>query len=236
VLIHSLKCIFIHVPKVAGQSIEAAMRSVLPEAERDKRKLLLRKADRREPGPLRLAHMTAMEYVQLGHVSSAQFRSYFKFAFVRNPWHRAYSLYRHFGFESYVGFEYFLENILKKEMQERYSWFVRPQCDFLLDSDGNRCVDFVGRFENLEEDFQQVASTLNLDVPDLPYVNRGGSGIGISHLRALRRYPRVIRHWRGFRLGPAGTEMEFSKKSSRIIEKLYGSDIAEFGYSAPPPE
>ncbi len=43
------------------------------------------------------------------------------------------------------------------------------QLDWISDPEGNLLVDFVGRFENLEEDFQTICKKLNLQNTKLPH-------------------------------------------------------------------
>lgn len=45
------------------------------------------------------------------------------------------------------------------------------QKEFLTDRDGKLMVDFVGRFENLQEDFRHVCKTIGIEC-SLPHVNR----------------------------------------------------------------
>lgn len=186
-----------------------------------------------EAGPPRLAHLTCPEYHKLGFVSAEQYRSYYKFAFVRNPWDRAYSIYRHFGFQAYMGFEYFLEYVLKRDLWRKRYWFVRPQCDFVLDESGEFCVDFVGRFETIESDFRHVAQVLNLNSDMLPHVNRVGRPGIFAALRALRRYPGVLRYMLSFGRSDGGSRPAAkSIDSLGIIGELYRCDIERFGYGA----
>ena len=231
-ILRSKKCIFVHIPKVAGQSIETALRSVASGVDGTRADMGLRKRNRGEPGPERLAHLTSLEYSKLGFVSSEDFRDYYKFAFVRNPWDRAHSMYRHFGLDKHLTFEYFLEYVLKREMWREKYWFVRPQCDFVLDAHGGLCIDFVGRFETLEEDFQHIAGILELKIDSLPHVNRADFQPRGQRLRALRRYPRIFRHWRGMFHPRAGDgQRQFSAEAMGIIEELYQCDMERFGYS-----
>jgi hypothetical protein len=80
--------------------------------------------------------------------------SYFKFAFDRNPWDRQVSAY-HFRYRG------------KKR--------PRPFCEFLEDSkrarlnnfeiyslDGEPCVDFLGRYETLEDDFRRALGEIGV--------------------------------------------------------------------------
>ena len=66
-------------------------------------------------------------------------KDYFKFAFVRNPFDRFVSLY-HYRPKG-LSFSDWLDNITLKYVQ---------QVDYGLDK-----LDFVGRFENLQEDFNK---------------------------------------------------------------------------------
>jgi hypothetical protein len=46
------------------------------------------------------------------------------------------------------------------------------QYDFLKDNEGNMAVDFVGRFENFENDFIYVCNHLNTKGFKLPHINK----------------------------------------------------------------
>jgi Sulfotransferase family len=232
-IIHSKRCIFIHIPKVAGQSIEAALQRDASPGDGSRAEMGLRKRKDGEAGPPRLAHLTAVEYAKLGFVSAEQYKTYFKFAFVRDPWNRSYSIYRHFGFQAYMGFEYFLEYVLKRDLWRKQYWFVRPQCDFVFDKSGECCVDFVGRFETIETNFRHVAQVLNLTSDVLPHVNRGGRPGPFAVLRAVRRYPGVLRHVLSFGRSDSKSHADAkSFESLGIVRELYGCDIERFGYGA----
>jgi len=99
------------------------------------------------------------------------FEGCFKFGFVRNPWdwivslrsyllqtpsHRHHALVKRMSFEDYIRFE-----------TERNR---RSQHDFLVDRQGQLLADFVGRFENLHNDFDVVCRRLGIDAK-LPHSN-----------------------------------------------------------------
>lgn len=118
-------------------------------------------------GPPRLAHLTAQEYLAYGYISDALFDAYFKFAFVRNPWDRLVSEYRYahsqrrdfktFLLKSFPG----LEDDHYTEGVDHYR-HVLPQHTFIFDDAGSLLVDFVGRYENLQQDFAYVCQRVGL--------------------------------------------------------------------------
>lgn len=101
-----------------------------------------------------------------------KFDSYFSFAFVRNPWEWQVSIY-HYGcktktipqyelFNSFAGFDEYIRWRCAEE--------VRFQKDFIYSPTGELLVDFVGRFENLEVDFQKICSRIGISA-SLPKLN-----------------------------------------------------------------
>lgn len=94
-------------------------------------------------------------------------KEYFKFCFVRNPYDRLYS--------TYADFKYSLGHYWAKEAKEAknfkdfvmnipgssYSnWIhLQPQVDYIT-VDGKIAVDYMGRVENLVEDFREVERKL----------------------------------------------------------------------------
>lgn len=164
--------IFVHIPKCAGTSIEKAFIPVvsnhndfrdLSEAERDKHWL---------PGRAGKQHAKLRWYHRRFSLGA-----YFKFAFVRNPWDRAISqidyLRAKTGKRLFSGTD-FRANLKIYCTARNIVWghdLGAAQVDYLRDLQGDLCMDFIGRFESLAEDFARICSLLGLDqAPTLPHI------------------------------------------------------------------
>jgi len=171
------QCIFVHVPKTAGQSVELAFLNEHGLSWEQRGPLLLKANSDPSRGPERLAHLTAREYVQLGHMDAERFSRFYKFAFVRNPWARLVSEYQ-YRFEHKGSFASFVtRSIPARETFSDFSRHIIPQVDYLVDGDGAYIVDFVGRFEHLAGDFAHVAGQVGLGCDVLPHRNKAGEFI-----------------------------------------------------------
>ena len=151
------QCVFIHVPKCAGSSVCSAL------------------LDGRWPG-----HLPYYWYQQQFPEHCA--RS-FKFAFVRDPLERAHSAYIYLRgnpmgdrdlpaqalVSSYRDFDHFIAGWLHPENLRRQLHFA-PQTDFMVDHLGHMAMDFLGRQESLQEDFQHLCERLGV-VSGLPHLN-----------------------------------------------------------------
>lgn len=76
-------------------------------------------------------------------------------------------------------------------LPERKNYF---QSDYVFDNNGNRLVDFVGIFENLEEDFDFICKKLGLNA-SLPRLNSSGPRVDYRNLYTEDGQRRVAELW-----------------------------------------
>lgn len=187
------KCIFIHIPKTAGISVSLALF-----------------------GNLAGGHKKIREYQTI--FPKRTFDRYFKFAFVRNPWDRVVSTYFYLirggineadkawaeqNIIKYPDFKSFVVGWLKVENIYSQIHFV-PQFEFLINSNGILDVDFIGRFENLESDFETIKSMVKTG-SELEKHNHSKRGLNYTHY--------------------------YDEETKEIVRKVYKKDIDLFGYT-----
>lgn len=171
-LSHHHRCIFIHIPKCGGSSIEHVFVQLLGLPWQQRAPLLLRPNSIPALGPPRLAHLSAQEYVKCRYVPQSMFDDYLKFTFVRNPWARAASIYYSTAFKQYPDFLSFARARFAKSEHPKANWFSKPQVDFFLNAQGEPAVDFIGRLETINEDFAKLAERLQLINVKLQHHNK----------------------------------------------------------------
>jgi len=221
-------CLFVHIPKTAGRSVEMYFMNKLGldrEISSDRAQLLITDNDDPARGTEKQSHLSASEYVQCGHVTQTEFSSLYKFSFVRNPWSRLVSEYRYRSFLSHKSFKDFVMNKLPAPGWDDKYRHIMPQTEMLYDSDGNLLVDFVGKFEHLNRDFEQVCKQLGFDDSSLSHINSSD-----KKSRELRRKFRNFIH----RNGEANLRkyVDFYDDETReFVSTLYRKDIENFGYS-----
>jgi hypothetical protein len=118
-----------------------------------------------------------------------KFNSYFKFAFVRNPWARMASWYEFMcrqvhktesqkydfvenQYDTYknislMGFNRFIQFLYEKN-KSYYLGYSR----YYEDENGNNLLDFIGKVENLQEDFDIVCDKIGIPKQQLPHKNK----------------------------------------------------------------
>ena len=107
------------------------------------------------------------------------FERLFKFVFVRNPWDLQVSSYHHLRRERphLVGDRRFADFVRWKLDPERPYQFhldtsVELQSDYVIDLHGAVIVDFIGRYENLQQDFAEACRRIGIPPPPLPHKRR----------------------------------------------------------------
>lgn len=220
---HEYECIFIHIPKCAGTSIESALGHLdnyKGRGEQDHRSIRMIEKPYITPTSLSSTE-NVRELVLRGRhfyrkginprnkltVTKEQFDSYYKFTFVRNPWARAFSWYknvirdeihqRDLGITAQTSFTEFLRQYAGKDL-------LKPQTHWLKSFDGSIPMDYVGRFENLTEDFETICKEMGIPPIELPHRIKGESS--------------------DYRTGYDG-------ESAAIIADVYQEEIELFSYS-----
>lgn len=105
------------------------------------------------------------------------FDDLFKFAIVRNPWDLQVSSFHHIRRErphlmqGMDDFETFMNWKLNPERPYQYhiDTSIEFQSDYLIDLRGNIVVDFIGRYENLQEDFDSICEKVGIKKRTLPF-------------------------------------------------------------------
>lgn len=198
------KFIFVHIYKNAGSSITSAL---LPFASSFFARNMC--AISRKFGPVfsfdskpYRSHIAASEIVD--KIGYEKFRSYFSFAIVRNPWDWQVSLYNYM-----LRTPEHHQHLLVKNLRDFSSYVkwrceseVRLQKDFICSRDGGLLVDFVGRYENLNNDFSEICGKIGVSAT-LPKLN-------VTKNKPYSQY--------------------YDDESRELVERAFSQDIALFGY------
>jgi hypothetical protein len=165
------KFIFVAIPKTGTHSVRRALREHMGPRDLEQVGLFVQ---RQLPIPelARIGH---------GHISLAQlrpylkpeeFESFFKFAFVRNPFDR---------FVSYASFITREVGHFDRDPQKVMRYFIanppmdhilfRPQHELVTDGKGELLTDYVGRVEQMQESYDTVAAKIGIPTAVLDKVN-----------------------------------------------------------------
>ncbi|MBL8545610.1 MAG: sulfotransferase family 2 domain-containing protein [Hyphomonadaceae bacterium] len=197
------RAIFIHIQKTGGTSVSLALGGGRREARK---------------------HWTAQELRRA--IEPSVWATYYKFAFVRNPWARLLSWWTMLDaqrerFEAGQSenplvlaalpqcrtFTDFLERmdddvVSPKSGHRTNIW--RNQIDYLIDANGALLVDFVGRTETLAQDIEQIR----------PHLAAPLGAIGHENAFERSHYSEI-----------------YTPALRALVAERYASDIAHFGYT-----
>ena len=213
---HEKKCIFIHIPKCAGSSIEFFLKQEVNALGWNKEEGLEYKM--RREGLAKVINL---------------YPHYFTFTFVRNPFARFVSIWKysermkgyakqrqnHYGYRPQENLslkEY--ANLIKAGDLQQLSGFdtyhTRKQVDFILDFNKETLFgiprktqdncNFIGRLESLNDDFKVLCQLLDIKYQTL------------SHQRNSKR--------------PKHYSEYYDDETVEIIGELYSEDIEFLGY------
>ena len=107
------------------------------------------------------------------HLGPGQWHTYFKFAFVRNPFDRFVSVC-YFLNRDNPNFARIAQNWMKQALRRprfRERVLVRPQVLQLVDEHGDIAMDYVGRYETLQQSLDDISDRLRVPPTTLPQKN-----------------------------------------------------------------
>jgi Sulfotransferase family len=212
---HAHRAIFIHIPKTAGTSVEAAL-----GMHGEKTDIGITPYPNQVPdqGHLYgggLQHLTA-EQLKATLGDDALFSRYFKFAIVRNPWDRLVSTCA-WADQKWAKGQHLTPAQFDQAVRQIYalylaaqSWshpslaspHLKPQSLYILNDDQSPAVDYVARYESLEADWRHICEHLGVDAA-LPIRMK-------SHHRPYQDY--------------------YSDQTRAAVAQMYAQDASAFGY------
>jgi hypothetical protein len=197
------KFIFAAIPKTGTHAVRRALREHMGPNDLEQVGLFVQK---KFPIP-------ELAQLQHGHLSLLQirpymrpleWRSFFKFAFVRNPFDR---------FISYCAFMTRADGAFERDPQTVMRQFVtnppwehllfQPQHSFITGEDGELLTDEVGRVEQMQQSYDEIAARIGIPSAELERVNS-------SERRGYRDY--------------------YDQQLIDGVAKLYARDLELFGY------
>jgi hypothetical protein len=197
-LAYPTKLLFIHIPKTGGNSVKKTL-------------------------GIRTTHH------QITTFPLDSRKECFTFCFVRNPWDRLVSSFHYFlqyprnkphnpnseltkkTCADFTEFCRFLrrtpvEDKIIPDSRMHYGAQMKPQCFWIRNENGEIDIDFIGRYERINEDFQELCRRAQVDPVQLCHINH-------SEHRPYYEY--------------------YTKETREIVAEMYREDIEEFGYSFP---
>jgi len=193
--------IFVHIPKTGGTSVFSAIwkhERTMPNFHvwKSHNSALLRKEK--------------LQAVFTPRDADAYWKNAFKFTFIRNPWDHLVSWY-HQGLKDgtyHSSFNHWVEDGMQTAHNRNDlvpgsdTRDHRNQLSYFTDIDGAVLVDFIGRYENLEQDFQVVCQRIGVYF-ELEHVNQ-------SIRRPYQEY--------------------YNTSNRQIVHDQFGDFIDQFGY------
>lgn len=211
---HKHKCIFIHIAKCAGTSIEHALGVDVNNHKAEDNDNLFGWDTKNN---LWLQHATPQQLLDLGYISKSTWDNYYKFIVYRNSWDRAYSDYVWMyevrnvkdSFQNFIYKKGYFKKILNDNSSNFYAGdHVLPQKDYFF-LNGKR-INY-----NREIEFSSLSDGLKMVINDLG-LSKGffDKKMNVSNKKKKNHYSKF-----------------YNKQKRDLVATIYKDDIEFFDFS-----
>ena len=169
---HNKKAIYIHIPKTGGSFIRDTLKNYYgftpyylkrPDHNQFCR-IFDNSVDKHENklfGTL-LYYKTSAYLNRIMNMDENKWNNYFIFTFIRNPYDRLISGYSYCN-KFNISFNNFINNIPKFNCWIYWHSFM-PQIRHIVNEKGENKINYIGKYENLYEDFNEVLNKLGFKI------------------------------------------------------------------------
>ena len=221
---HKHKFIFIHIPKCGGTSVELALlkNEGIGTQNFDKDDLNFLSNEQKQKYRIGYDYNgITTQHRKIDQYKNFREKNYFTFTFIRNPWERFLSEYFYLIKKENMFHKWHPDSkpTWTKEFQQAFPGFkdfVRGdhdkwisnghehlQIDFVLNANKWKMINFIGRCEDMQTDFEYVCKKLKIPKIQLPHRN-----------------PTKHKHYTEY----------YDEETFKIVAQKYAKDIAYFGY------
>jgi hypothetical protein len=196
------KFIFVHIPKTGGTSIEYALDQY---NDTDNTNIKSVNGDPYNKNHIKHKHLFLKGYIKKYSDVRENTEAYYKFTIIRNPWDRIASHYHFFKRTNHIhkgSFEGFVNYFCNKIHRGWKCKDFAPIMDYIT-VDGILAVDFIGKFETVQEDFNTICDRIGIPRQNLPHINNS------KH-----------KHYTEY----------YNNETRAIVAEKYAEDIQRFGY------
>jgi len=180
---HEKKAIFIHIPKTAGSYLAEVLQknygftNYYLQRPDHKQFCFQNYIDNSVKYHENKIHGTIVYYKTSKHLNrimgmnDEKWNTYHKFCFVRNPFDRTVSGWNYCNNRSKynIDFDKFINFDFDTNSFDYWHTFM-PQYRHIVNEKGENFIDFIGYFENIEEDLKVVLNKLNLKITHKPFI------------------------------------------------------------------
>jgi hypothetical protein len=218
---HEKKAIFIHIPKTAGIYIRSSLEKYYGFetflCNRDDHiEYCSTNINLNKDKPLTFCnnksilqyYKTSKQLTNMMDLNDEKWKDYYKFCFARNPYSRIVSGWNYIQETEKLNIDFDVYLTYKNIVNENeYSHVFLPQSEHIYDENQNYFMNYVGEFENLENEFKTILSNIGFNEKE---INHDTTNKNKREHGSYKKY--------------------YSQESLNIVNEIYKKDFNKLKY------